>query len=82
MIEDLHTAYWSDFGGGYQVKNIFFYSVFNLVDDMHDWYHKMGLIEPSISQQCSGIHIHDSIVVLEKNINYASVHSKISGSKQ
>ncbi len=76
MIEDLHTAYWKGFGGGFRAKKNFFGLIMNLVDDMHHWYHTKGLKYATISKDCSGIHIHDSIVVLEKNKVYEPVHSQ------
>lgn len=76
MIEDLHTAYWESFGGGYGSKSNFFGVIMDLVDDMHRWYHDKELKEATISTDCSGIHIHDSIVVLEKNKTYKPVHSQ------
>ena len=77
MIEDLHTAYWEGFGGGYRVKKNFFEFLRGLVDDMHHWYHSKGLKQSVISKDCSGIHIHDSVVVLEKSKVYRPVHSEI-----
>ena len=78
MIEDLHTAYWKKYGGGYDAKNNFFKFVMDLVDDIHHWYHPKRIKQPNISKDCSGIHIHDSIVVLEKNKVHSPVHSHIS----
>ncbi len=77
MVEDLHTAYWKNFGGGYRAKTNFFGFLRDLVDDMHHWYHSKGLKQAVISKDCSGIHIHDSIVVLEKSRVYEPVHSQI-----
>ena len=76
MIEDLHTAYWKKYGGGYRAKINFFGFIIDLVDDMHHWYHAKGLKQAVISKDCSGIHIHDSIVVLEKGKVYEPVHSQ------
>jgi 23S rRNA U2552 (ribose-2'-O)-methylase RlmE/FtsJ len=76
MIEDLHSSYWKSFGGGYRNSKNFFGYVMDLVDDMHHWYHRKGLKHPDISKNCSGIHVHDSIVVLEKNTVYQPVHSE------
>ncbi|MBN1267057.1 MAG: class I SAM-dependent methyltransferase [Anaerolineales bacterium] len=76
MIEDLHTAYWKRFGGGYRAMTNFFAFIMDLVDDMHHWYHAMGLKQAVISKDCSGIHIHDSIVVLDKNKVHEPVHSQ------
>ena len=77
MIEDLHTAYWKRFGGGYRVKTNFFGFVMDLIDDIHHWYHTKGCKYDTISKECSGIHIHDSIVVFEKNKVYEPTHSNL-----
>lgn len=77
MIEDLHTAYWRRFGGGYRSKANFFNFVSELVEDMHHWYHMHKIKHPDISNNCSSIHIHDSIVILEKAKVYAPTHSVI-----
>jgi len=76
MIEDLHTAYWPSFGGGYRSKKNFFNMTRGLIDDMHHWYHGKSIKFPKISKECTAIHIHDSIVVLEKNKVFAPVHSQ------
>jgi hypothetical protein len=77
MIEDLHTAYWKTYGGGYNSSGNFFRFLSDIVDDMHHWYTMKGIKQTAISKCCSGVHIHDSIVVLEKNKVYEPVHSKI-----
>lgn len=79
MIEDLHTAYWRSHGGGYRSRRSFFSTVRGLVDDMHRWYHPHGLRHPGIGETCSAIHVHDSIVVLEKAEPHQPVHSRIGG---
>ncbi|WP_374585107.1 class I SAM-dependent methyltransferase [Pseudoduganella sp.] len=67
LIEDLHTAYWETFGGSYRSPTNFFSTVIqDLIDDMHHWYHKDGQRRPEVSNFCPGVHIHDSLVVLEK----------------
>jgi 23S rRNA U2552 (ribose-2'-O)-methylase RlmE/FtsJ len=78
MIEDLHTAYWKNYGGGYRAKSNFFGFVSDLVDDMHHWYHLNKVKQPSVSNHCASIHIHDSIVVIEKDRVFAPTHSEIS----
>lgn len=76
FIEDLHTAYWSNFGGGYNSKNFFNNIVIDLIHDMHRWYHVHSLKMSHISKDCCGIHIHDSILVLEKNKTFKPHHSQ------
>lgn len=77
MVEDLHTSYWSNFGGGLNEKQNFYNRIRDVVDDMHCWYHNGKQHEPMIGPICSAIHIHDSIVVLEKEDVYPPVHSLI-----
>ena len=77
MIEDLHTAYWKGYGGGYYTSKNFFKFTKDLVDDIHHWYHLKKPKYSNISKDCSGIHVHDSIVVLEKNKVFRPTHSKI-----
>lgn len=75
MIEDLHTSYWKGFGGGYRTKANFFNYLNCVIHDMHHWYHPYSLEAGEFSKDCSGIHIHDSIVVFEKNTTYRPTHS-------
>jgi hypothetical protein len=76
VVEDLHTAYFHKFGGGYHSNKNFFKTIFKLVNDMHSWYHPYRRRLPEISQFVTGIHIHDSIVVLEKNQSLKPVRSE------
>ncbi|MFN7307814.1 MAG: class I SAM-dependent methyltransferase [Acetobacteraceae bacterium] len=78
FIEDLHTAYWPSFGGGYRAETNFFNIVRELIDDMHHWYHDQALVHTEIGPFCPGIHIHDSICVLEKSRAHQPVHSQIA----
>lgn len=77
IIEDLHTAYFKKFGGGYGARDNFFRLIAELVDDMHRWYHTHGSRHAHISDFCTGIHVFDSLVVLEKNRSVAPVFSKM-----
>jgi hypothetical protein len=79
MIEDLHTAYWPNFGGGQETEANFFNMVRALTDDMHAWYHEGGRTYPEISGAVSGIHVHDSIVVLDKGPAPRPAHSAVGG---
>ncbi|ETD91238.1 class I SAM-dependent methyltransferase [Rhodobacter capsulatus] len=66
MIEDMHTAYWKKFGGGMDTSDNIFNFVRKLIDDMHRWYHGGKPRVPLFGPMISGIHVHDSIIVLEK----------------
>jgi hypothetical protein len=77
VIEDLHTAYWKSFGGGYRAKGNFLGCLLDSIDDMHHWYHKKKIRQAAISNECTGIHIHDSMVIFEKGRVFRPVHSKV-----
>ena len=77
MIEDLHTAYWRRFGGGFWRRGNFFNYTRQLVDDMHSWYHVTRPKHPVVSDICRSIQIYDSIVVLEKGRKVMPLHSQI-----
>jgi hypothetical protein len=77
MIEDLHTAYMPAFGGGLHAPANVFNDVRALIDDMHHWYHSEPVGNAGLSDWVSGIHVHDSIVVIDKNRVYPPVHSRV-----
>jgi len=77
FIEDLHTCYWPTHGGGYNSKENFFHVVGELINDMHHWYHAHGFVRKDIGSYLNAIHIHDSIVVLEKEKSIRPVHSQV-----
>jgi cephalosporin hydroxylase len=79
MIEDLHSSYWPSFGGGREARDNFFGMVRELTDDMHAWYHDGDRQHPEISGSVTGIHVHDSIVVLDKGVVPSPVHSSVGG---
>jgi hypothetical protein len=78
FIEDLHTCYWSQYGGGYNSRENFFHVVGELINDMHHWYHGAGIVRKEIGSALGAIHIHDSIVALEKQSPIPPVHSQVS----
>ena len=78
MIEDLHTAYYPRFGGGLDERGNFFNSVRDMIDDMHMWYHGQRPLKlRELRRQFGGIHIHDSIVVIDKAPAERPTHSRV-----
>lgn len=78
MIEDLHTSYWARFGGGLRSGANFFALVRGVIDDMHGWYHFGWKRYPQIAQGCTGVHVHDSICVLDRGATFAPSNSMLS----
>lgn len=77
LIEDLHTAYREKFGGGYDARANFFNEIRGIMDDLHRPYHDRGAQIPELDGSVTGIHIHDSIAVIEKGPVHPPVHSKV-----
>ena len=65
VIEDLQTAYWADYDGGYRRPGTAIELVKRMVDDMHAWYHRRPTATPA-KDEIGAIHVHDGIVVIEK----------------
>lgn len=76
MIEDLHAAYWPRYSGGYGRKSSFMTDVKVMIDDIHHWYHDRGEKIKATAGQLWSIHVHDSIVVLEKGLPVTPKHSE------
>ena len=68
MIEDLHCCYWKEFGGGYRRRGSFIEQIKTMIDDMHHWYHQKGQKINSAKDRIGGIHIHDSLIIVEKAV--------------
>jgi hypothetical protein len=66
MVEDTHTSYWDNWEGGYGKPTTFMETVKVLMDDMHHWYHTFGEQVSATAGHLVGMHIYDSVVVLDK----------------
>jgi hypothetical protein len=66
MVEDLHTAYWEEFGGGVSSPDSFINLAKSFVDRLNAD-HSRGTIAPDfITRQTFGISFYDSVVAFEK----------------
>jgi hypothetical protein len=67
MIEDLHTAYWNDYGGGLKAPTSFIEFAKGCIDRLNAD-HTRGAVTPDdlITRNTTGISFYDSIVVFEK----------------
>ncbi len=68
LAEDLHTCYWSEFGGGYKNSNSFIEYTKNLIDQLNVYYSKDPESFPvsDFIRSAQSIHYYDSLVVIEK----------------
>jgi hypothetical protein len=66
MVEDLHTAYWAEFGGGVAEPNSFINVSKGFIDRLNAD-HSRGAVTPDfITRQTFGISFYDSVVAFEK----------------
>jgi hypothetical protein len=66
MVEDLHTAYWEEFGGGATNPLNFINIAKDFVDRLNAD-HSRGAIEPDyITRQTFGISFYDSVIAFQK----------------
>jgi len=67
LIEDLHTSYWSKYGGGFRKPGTFVEYAKNLTDQLNAWHSKEpGLVVDSFTRSTRSMHFYDSIIVFEK----------------
>jgi hypothetical protein len=77
VIEDLHTSYWrAVFKGGHGRQNTAIGHIKQMIDDMHAWYHH-NPTTTTAKTDVGAIHIHDSIVVIEKAHRAQPGHIKV-----
>jgi hypothetical protein len=65
MVEDTHTSYWDEYGGGYKNKNSFMEYAKNKCDELNAW-HCPELEVNDFVKTTNSIHFYDSIVMFEK----------------
>jgi len=67
LVEDLHTSYWEEFGGGWRTPGTFIEYAKDLVDDMHSWHtRERGHPPTGWTRTVAGMHVYDSVIVLDK----------------
>ncbi|MDT4913015.1 MAG: hypothetical protein QOC66_2143 [Pseudonocardiales bacterium] len=68
LMEDLHTDYWANYGGGLRREGTFIEFAKNLIDQQHAW-HSRATDEFDVDEYTrtiGGMHIYDSIIVFDK----------------
>jgi hypothetical protein len=66
MVEDLHTAYWEEYGGGATRPETFINAAKGFIDQLNADHSRAQITPDVITRQTYGISFYDSIVVLEK----------------
>lgn len=69
MVEDAHTCYMAEYGGGYQRPGSFIENAKTIIDQMHAFYSedRSAFAPNALTVTVNAVHFYDSIVVIEKN---------------
>jgi hypothetical protein len=70
LCEDTHTSYWESYQGGRGREGTFMEWAKNLLDHVNG-FHQPGPVDPVWTGQLDGVHVYDSIVVLDKKTRFA-----------
>jgi hypothetical protein len=83
LIEDLHTSYWQEYGGGYKKQGSFIEYAKEFIDNMNAWHsHDPELTPGNLTKTATGIHFYDSILVIEKYPNNIQPKATIIGKEE
>jgi len=67
LVEDLHTSYWKEYGGGYLNKSSFIEYSKNLIDFLNAWHSRDNKLQVNnFTRSANSLHFYDSILVIEK----------------
>ena len=79
LVEDLHTAYWDEFGGGVGREGSFMELCKRLIDELNaDW--TRGQLPPTeFTRTTLSMHFYDSIAVFERGRHEPAYEQRISG---
>ena len=79
LVEDLHTNFWSEFGGGLGREGTFVERAKRLIDQLYAWYSRdpAGHKVDEFTRTTPSIHFYDSIIVFEKDKVIEPTHQQI-----
>lgn len=68
LVEDAHTSYWREYGGGYRHPGSFIEFAKQLVDQLNAWHTRdpNSFVPNEFTQRTRSIHFYDSVVIFEK----------------
>jgi hypothetical protein len=77
LVEDLHTSYWANYGGGYKRPGTFIEYAKDLIDQQHAWHSREETLKvDDYTRSIRGMHVYDSIIVFDKGQVTKPTHEK------
>jgi predicted O-methyltransferase YrrM len=79
LVEDLHTNYWHEFGGGLRQQGTFIEHAKQLIDQLNAWHSRdaESLKVDDFTQTTRSMHFYDSIIAFTKEQVVAPSHRQI-----
>jgi len=76
LCEDLHTSYWSEWGGGYRRRGTFIEYSKSFIDSLNAWHsvRKSKLSITEFTKSVHSIHYYDSVLVIERRPIERPIH--------
>lgn len=66
LVEDVHTSYWPEYGGGYLVPESFMEYAKRLADGLNARFSRGAITTNPAFETMRGVHFYDSVIVFEK----------------
>jgi hypothetical protein len=79
LVEDMHTAYWDEYGGGHRKPGTFIERSKLLVDSLNAYHSRGAVAVDEFTRTTTSIHFYDSIVVFEKGTHRPTTAPRIGG---
>jgi hypothetical protein len=79
MVEDLHTAYWDEYGGGVAREGTFIELCKHLIDELNADWSREKLPPTEFTKSTLSMHFYDSIVAFERGRHLAKKDIRVSG---
>ena len=69
ICEDLHTSYWSDFGGGHRAPGSYIEYSKRWIDSLNAWHSREASLQvDEVTRRAWSLHYYDSMLVVEKRL--------------
>jgi hypothetical protein len=78
LVEDLHTAYWEEYGGGLRRPETFIERCKTLIDELNADHSRGAVPISNFSKTTLSMHFYDSVVVFERG-QHVKKHAPIIG---
>jgi SAM-dependent methyltransferase len=79
IVEDLHTAYWSEFGGGLKREGTFIELCKGLIDELNANWSRGELLPTDFTRSTLSMHFYDSMAVFERGRLLEKRNLRVSG---